>query len=194
LLDFKIEFDDRTEFHPRLSHWFKEGQRTQLIDLPPGEHAIRFIDIKYKNTRGGGPASVEVWALRGQPSAPAPTWDPRGWTLLGERTVNGRVDHDRIDVGRQEGRFTKLTLVVENSDLELLDLSVQFSRGAPWHPALTHYFRESQRTRTIDFPGDERRIRYIELKYRNLPGGGRAKVKVYGLRASRDRDDGPSGW
>jgi len=188
LLDLRVEFDDRTEFHPRLSHFFRENQRTRVIDLPPTEHAIRYVDIKYKNLRGGGNASVEVWGFRTAAPVPvpppvtAPAWDSRGWTPLGERTVDGRVDRDRIEVGRYEGKFTRLTLVVENSDLELIDLSIQFERGAPWHPALSHYFREGQRTRAIDFPGDERTIRYIDFKYRNLPGGGRAKVSVFGLR------------
>ncbi|HMG20693.1 MAG TPA: hypothetical protein VK607_05225, partial [Kofleriaceae bacterium] len=169
---------------------FREGQRTRVIDLPPSEHLIRFIDVRYRNTRGGGPASVEVWGLRGNappPPAPpgpppAPSFDPKGWTLLGERTVDGRYDHDKIDVGRYEGKFTKLTVVVDDSDLELIDLSIKFDRGAPWHPALTHFFREGQRSRAIDFPGDERTIRRIEMRYRNLPGGGRARVRVYGLR------------
>ena len=34
----------------------------------------------------------------------------------------------------------------------------------------------------LDFPGDERTIKYIDFKYRNLPGGGRAKVEVWGFR------------
>ena len=184
LLDFKIVFDDRTEYHPRLSYFFKEGQRTRAIDLPPSEHVIRVIELKYRNTRGGGPASVEIWGQRAD--APPPVrpvaWDPRGWTLLGERTVDGSFDHDRIEVGRYEGKFSKLTIVVENSDLELIDFAIQFGRGAPWHPPVQHFFREGQRTRAIDFPGDERTIRFIDFKYRNLPGGGRARVAVYGLR------------
>jgi hypothetical protein len=190
LIDFRIEFDDRTEFRPRLSHLFREGQRTRVIDLPPSERAIRFIDIRYRNTRGGGPASVEVWGLRNAPAAPA--FDPKGWTLLGERTVNGSYDHDRISVGRYEGKFSKLMLVVENSDLELIDFSVQFTRGAPWHPTVTHFFREGQRTRAIDLPGEERTIRQIDFRYRNLPGGGRAKLAVYGMREAPAWD--PSGW
>ncbi|MEO7729898.1 MAG: hypothetical protein ABIY55_02920 [Kofleriaceae bacterium] len=198
LVDFRIEFDDRTEYHPRLSQVFRENQRTRVIDLPPSEHAIRFIDIKYKNTRGGGSASVEVWGFRTggpaptPPPAPAPAWNSKGWTPLGERTVDGSFDHDRIEVGRYEGKFTKLTLVVENSDLELIDLSIQFATGAPWHPTVSHFFREGQRTRAIDFPGDERTIKYIDFKYRNLPGGGRAKVSVFGLRDNQAWD--PRGW
>jgi hypothetical protein len=189
LVDFRIEFADRTEYRPKLSHFFREGQRTRVIDLPPSEQVIRSIDIQYRNTRGGGAASVEVWGLRTDgpaappPAAPPPAaaWDPKGWTLLGERSVGGRSDRDRIAVGRHEGRFTKLMMVVENSDLELLDFVVHFVRGAPFRPTMTHFFREGQRTRAIDLPGDDRAIRSIELRYRNLPGGGRAKVAVYAL-------------
>jgi hypothetical protein len=195
LIDFKIVFGDRTEYHPTINQVFREGQRTRVIDLPPSESVIRFIDIRYKNLPGGGDARVEVWGWRTGDATPppppppptpapppAPAWDPRGWTLLGERTVNRSYDHDRIPVGRYEGRFSKLMLVVEDSDLELIDLSIQFSRGAPLHPQVTHFFREGQRTRAIDFPGDDRTIKYIDLKYRNLPGGGQARVKVYGLK------------
>ena len=60
------------------------------------------------------------------PPQPAPVWDSRGWVQLGDRTVNGRYDHDRIEVGRYEGRFSKLTMVVENSDLELIDFKITF--------------------------------------------------------------------
>ena len=189
LIDFKITFGDRTEYHPRLSHVFREGQRTRVIDLPPSEAVIRTIDIRYKNLPGGGEARVQVWGWRtggAEPPRPptpppAPVFDPKGWTLLGERTVDGNYDHDRIDVGRYEGRFSKLTMVVENSDLELIDLSIKFDRGAPWHPPVQHFFREGQRTRAIDF-GDDRIIKRIDFRYRNLPGGGRARVAVYGLR------------
>jgi hypothetical protein len=106
-------------------------------------------------------------------------WNSAGWTMLGERTVNGSYDHDRIEVGRYEGRFSKLTVVVLDSDLEMIDMDIKFGHGAPWHPALSHYFREGQRTRVIDFPGDERRIKWIEFRYRNIPGGGKARVQVW---------------
>jgi hypothetical protein len=196
LLDFRIEFADGTEYRPRLQHTFREGQRTRAIDLPPSERSIRSIDLRYRNTPGGGQASVEVWGQRtnaSQPPAPPPAaWDPKGWTPLGERTVDGRVDRDRIKVGRYEGKFTKLMVVVENSDLELIDFSVQFVRGAPFRPAVQQVFREGQRTRAIDLPGDDRMIRHIDFRYRNLPGGGRAKVSVYGMRETPAWDS--TGW
>jgi hypothetical protein len=183
LLDLEITFGNKERFHPEVRHVFKEGSRTRVIDLPGDERTIRSIDLRYRNLPGGGRARVEIWGWKADAAAatrPAPfTWDSKGWVMLGERTVNGRVDHDRIEVGRREGRFSKLTLVALDSDLELLDLEVKFARGAPWHPEVKHFFKEGQRTRVIDFPGDERAIRYIDFKYRNLPGGGRAKIQVW---------------
>jgi len=180
LLDFTVTFGNGEQFHPAVRHVFKEGARTRVIDLPGDERVIQAIDLRYRNLPGPGRARVEVWAQKADaaPAGPA-AWDSRGWTMLGEREVGGGVDHDRIEVGRHEGRFSKLTVVVLHSDLELLDLEVKFARGAPWHPALRHVFKEGQRTRVIDFPGDDRAIRSIDVRYRNLPGGGRASVQVW---------------
>ena len=180
LLDFEITFANNERFHPEVRHVFKEGSRTRVIDLPGDERMIKSIDLKYKNLPGGGRARVEVWGWKAEDAKPAPfSWDSQGWTMLGERTVNGRVDHDRIEVGRREGKFAKLTLVVLDSDLDLLDFEIKFAKGPPWHPEVKHVFKEGQRTRVIDFPGDERTIRYIDFKYKNLPGGGRAKIQVW---------------
>jgi hypothetical protein len=195
LIDFKIVFADNTTYDPKVSQFFREGQRTRVLDMPPAEHVIRNIDFKYRNLAGGGRAKVQVWGFKTGGATPPPPppvttlpvrvdWDSRGWTLLGERTVNGSVDRDRIEVGRMEGKFTKLTLVALDSDLELIDFDVKFNKGAPWHPGVTHYFREGQRTRAIDFPGDERTIKHIDFRYRNLPGGGRAKLQVWGFKTS----------
>src|SRR5436305_1698979 len=110
--------------------------------------------------------ATTAYAQPGPPMRrPAPAWDSRGWVMLGERAVNGRFDHDRIEVGRIEGKFSKMAIVVEDSDLELIDLSVKFKRGPAWHPAVSHFFREGERSHAIDFPGDERTIRYIDFKY-----------------------------
>lgn len=198
LQELKIVFADRTEYNPNVRQVFRESSRTRVIDLPPSEQVIQRIDLKYRNLPGGGRARVQVWGFKTaaggtayqpppQPKPVVVNWDSTGWTKLGEREVNGRVDNDRIEVGRYEGKFSKLTIVVRDSDLEMIDFAVKFARGPEWRPNVTQYFRENQRTRVIDFPGDERTIKYIDFKYRNLPGGGRAKVEVWGYRS-----DGPS--
>jgi hypothetical protein len=108
-------------------------------------------------------------------------WNNKGWVKLGERTVNGRADRDTIQVGRYEGRFSKLTLAVEDDDLELLDLEVTFAGGQKFNPRVRHYFRENSKTRVIDLPGDARVIQRIDLKYKNV-GRGRAVVEVWGFK------------
>jgi hypothetical protein len=106
--------------------------------------------------------------------------------MLGETVVNGhgREDRDRINVGRGMGKFSRLTIVVTDSDLEMLDMSIQFKRGEPFHPAMKHFFREGQRARVVEFPpsaygNEERTIEWIDFAYRNLPGEGHARVQVW---------------
>lgn len=196
LLDFTIHFVDRTRYEPKVAHYFKEGQRTRVLDLPPSEQLISHIDLKYRNLPGGGRARVQVWGWKvgdvARPPAPAPQpqWDARGWDLLGEQTVGGRQDRDTLRVGRREGRFSKLTLVVSDSDLELLDFTIHFADKTRYQPKLAHYFREGQRTRAIDLPPNGGLISHLDLHYRNLPGGGRAKVAVYGWKVG----EAPAQW
>lgn len=194
MLDMNVTFGNGQPFSPALAHYFREGSRTRVIDLPGDTRAIRAIDFRYRNLPGGGRARVQVWAWRVDSSAnpapqpvpvpapvpaPAPSWDPTGWTMLGEQTVDGRRDRDRIKVGRDEGTFRRLVLVVTDSELELVELEIKFGRGQPFRPEVRHMFREGSRTRIIDLPGDSRVIKWIELRYRNLPGGGRARVQVW---------------
>lgn len=122
-------------------------------------------------------ASAPAFADR---AAPPPAVDTTGWSLVGEQTVQGKRDRDVITVGKYEGKFDQLQLVVLDSDIDLKDMTVLFANGEKWSPALKHSFREGQRSRVIDLPGSNRTISKIELLYANTPGGGRAKVAVYG--------------
>src|SRR4030095_6945771 len=106
-------------------------------------------------------------------AAPAPVWDSRGWVPLGERVVNGSYDRDTITVGKYEGQFSKLTMVVLDSELALIEFKITFADNSVYQPRLSHYFREGARTRVLDLPPSEKIIRTIDIRYRNLPGGGR---------------------
>jgi hypothetical protein len=102
-----------------------------------------------------------------------------GWVKLGEREVNGRVDYDTIEVGGHEGRFRKVMFVVENSAVEMFDVSINFGDGSSFSPATRLIFPADTRSRVIDLPGGERVIRNVQFKYGNLPGGGRARVELW---------------
>lgn len=160
--------------------------------VPPGQHPIS-VKVGDESVIGG------VFRVEGRDDAPPPQgdrdrykarWDRGGWTKLGEQEVLGRRDRDVINVGRREGRFTKLMIVVEESDLQMNSMHIEFTNGDKLEPNLKHFFRENERTRGIDLPGDGRTIKQIEFQYGNLPGGGRARVEVWGRE---DGDGRPGG-
>ncbi len=105
-------------------------------------------------------------------------FDASGWSLLGEQTVDGRVDTGHIGFSQNRGKVSKLTIVVIDSDLEMLDLGITFVSGKTYNPKIRQFFREGTRTRVINLPNAEI-LRAVDFKFANLPGGGRAKVQVY---------------
>lgn len=104
------------------------------------------------------------------------------WDKLGERWVQGGADRDVIHVGRDDGRYRQLKLVVEHSALEMYDVAVVFGDGTSFSPPTRMAFGQGTTSRTIDLPGGARVIRRIEFRYGNLPGGGRAQVEAWALR------------
>jgi len=107
------------------------------------------------------------------------SFDSRGWTMLGEKTVDGRTDVDQVDFSQKQGRVSKITIVVLDSDLEMTDLKVLYVSGKDVHPTDKQFFREDSRTRVIRLDSNEI-LRAVIFHYRNLPGGGRARVQVWG--------------
>jgi hypothetical protein len=178
-----VTFDNGRKQAPAMKHLFREGSRNRPVDLQGND---RFIDSILLNFgKSSGDAIVEVWGKEGDgvPStAPRPIraqWDNRGWQRIGEQQVGGSRDRDII-VLRGNPRYSRLMLVVEDSDLELNAMVVKFRNGERYTPNLRARFSEGSRTRSIDLPGAAREIEHIELRYGNLPGGGRASVQVWG--------------
>lgn len=126
------------------------------------------------------------------------SFDARGWTLLGEKRVDSARDRDTIRVGRQEGRFTKLAIVVEDSDAELFDMTVSFGNGQRFSPDVKQTYREGSRAKIIDLPGEARFINRIDFRYGGLPGGGKARVQVWAKEEvgppARPSGFDPIGW
>ena len=102
------------------------------------------------------------------------------WQKLGERTVNGRIDKDVIEVGADDGLFTAIQVKVEGSALDMYDIKVVFASGKPFSPSTRLRFNKDSSSRVIDLPGDKRVIKRVEFKYGNVPGGGNARVELWG--------------
>lgn len=109
---------------------------------------------------------------------------PEQSVLLGEQDVDFRVDHDTISVGNYEGYFKALFFIVENNDIELFNLVVDFGNGERQGFDTRLIFNEGSRSRQIDLSGGERRIRSIQFTYRTVGTwqDGKAHVAVYGVK------------
>jgi hypothetical protein len=105
-----------------------------------------------------------------------------GWEKLGERTVNGKMDRDIIDVGADDGTFTAIRVKVEGSSLVMHEIRVVFLNGETFEPKTRLVFGKNSQSRIIDLPGNKRVIKRVEFKYSNLPGGGNASVELWGKK------------
>jgi hypothetical protein len=64
MYDIRVNFHNGEHYSPNVSHFFREGAWTRLIDLPGGDRRIRSVDFRYRTAhRGEGRAVVEVWGL-----------------------------------------------------------------------------------------------------------------------------------
>ena len=165
-------------------------------NVPRGQHPVLVRSGRAEVT--AGEFRVEGDGPRPGPGGPdryKARWDRAGWVELGEQIVMGRRDRDVIKVGRREGRFDRLMVVVEDSDLEMTSMRITFANGDKYEPNVRHVFRERARTRPIDLPGNRRgvAINQIEFQYGNLPGGGRARVAVWGHEERGPGHGGPGG-
>ncbi len=115
--------------------------------------------------RGGGQGAGQAARAEGE--------------LLGERWVDGRSDRDVIRAANQ-GRFRQIVIAVEGSALAMDNVVVTFGDGSTFSPPTRLVFDQNSRSRVIDLPGGARNIQHIDFRYGNLPGGGRARVAVYG--------------
>src|SRR5450756_1877131 len=64
----------------------------------------------------------------------------RHWELLGQRKVDFRIDHDVIEVGRSEGRFRVLRIVVRGGAIEMYDVKVVLGDGDSYRPSTRYVF------------------------------------------------------
>jgi hypothetical protein len=100
---------------------------------------------------------------------------------LGRQEVDFKADHDRIQVGKREGRYRQLEFRVEGAPIEMHDMVVTFANGEKFKPNVRHRFAEGSGSHVIDLPGDRRAIRQIDFNYRSIDRRqGKARVAVYG--------------
>lgn len=104
-----------------------------------------------------------------------------GWTLLGQRTVNHRVERDEIAVGARDGQFERIKLVVRGRAVTFRDVEVHYVNGTRQDVALRSTVPAGGESRAVGLVGQDRRIARVTFVYDTVaPRGPRATVSLYG--------------
>jgi hypothetical protein len=103
------------------------------------------------------------------------------WEKLGSKKVNYKLDKDVIRVGKHEGTFRKLKVVVTKGALNMHRMVVHYRNGATQEIKLKHNFSRRSDSRVIDLNGRNRIIQKITFLYDTKNSSRRsATVHVFG--------------
>ena len=92
------------------------------------------------------------------------------WRTIGYKTVNGRVDNDRIHV-EGNARYTQVRLCVFNAPITMRDFDIRFENGRNQDVNVRQRIASGSCTRNIDLAGNRRDIDAIRLKYSPIRAG-----------------------
>ena len=113
--------------------------------------------------------------------AASPLGLPDDWTLLGQRTVSDRADHDLIAVTASRGTFRQIKLTVQRASVDFRKVVVHYGNGADQNVDLRNTIPAGGESRAIDLEGSDRVIRSVEFWYdANTRRGRRAVVRLFG--------------
>ncbi|MFZ1108451.1 MAG: hypothetical protein WAN43_08915 [Rhodomicrobium sp.] len=106
------------------------------------------------------------------------------WVKLGERNVGFISDHDKIEVGRHDGKFKRLRLRVHRNDIELNSIHIVFGNGEVERIKFEEHIRQGGESPVINLSTpwrDGRFIREVELHYHSRPDlRGEAVAELWG--------------
>ncbi len=104
------------------------------------------------------------------------------WVRLGSARVDGRQDHDNIEVGFRNGRFRAIQLRVRGGAVEFDRVVVHYEDGEPEVVTARERVRDGGSTHVMDLRGNRRVIRSVELWYSRGGWRRRPEVRLFGLR------------
>jgi hypothetical protein len=89
---------------------------------------------------------------------------PRGWTLLGDLSVDGAADHDRIQVA-EPATYRTIRLRVENAPVLFQRLIVHFAGGPDEPMELRARVPVKTDTRDLNLPDNRGEVISVEFWY-----------------------------
>jgi hypothetical protein len=99
--------------------------------------------------------------------------DRNPWIHLGDKHVDGHADHDKISIGRSEGRFRQLQIRVYDAPVEFQRVVVHFKNGADEELQFRERINAGGQTQPLDLRGYERVIKSVEFWYEKARWGER---------------------
>jgi len=158
---------DTVPAHVQQGTWIYD----RTADLWVSHPSVGQPNPQYTASGRGGP---QYGATAGRDSR-------RGEELLGQLEVDFRAESDVLQVGRDEGSFQKIRLVVRGASIELRDVKVTFADNSVFDPESRSRVLREDASFVFDLPGQRRVIKSITFQYRTLDRReGKATVLVYG--------------
>jgi len=103
------------------------------------------------------------------------------WEYLGESNVDGRFDRDKIEVGRDEGRFRALQIRVSNAPIYFQRVIVHYENGTSEVLHFRNRIPAGGQTRVFNLRGHHRAIDSVEFFYARGSGwSAKPKVRLFG--------------
>jgi hypothetical protein len=171
-----VRFANGASEEVEFRDYIPAGGQTRAIDLRGNDRVINSVEFLYSKARWRQGARPRV-ALYGDKFNPR----PGPWVLLGQTTVDGFKDRDRIVIGRSEGRFQSIQLRVTSAPVEFQRVVVHYGNGTSEEVEFRDYIPAGGQTRPIDLRGDERVISSVEFLYSKARWrqGARPRVALY---------------
>lgn len=111
----------------------------------------------------------------------APTLVPKGWELLAKQEVSFASSREVIELPMAVRPLKGLLIVARMNDLEIYGLRVMFDNGDDYAPDIRLKMKANVDSHAVDLPGNERRVRSVEIRYRKvLDTTRRAAVELWG--------------
>lgn len=108
-----------------------------------------------------------------------PVDETRGWSELGQRWLDGRIEGDVIAV-RHHGRpVAAVKFHAEHGGVELLDVMLVFADGTSFAPPTRLIFTADTWTRPLQLPDGPRVVNRVEFRYRHLTRGHSVKLALW---------------
>jgi len=110
-----------------------------------------------------------------------PTLVPKGWEFLAKREVSFSSSHELIELP-MGGRPLKSLLIVDRmNDIEIYGLTISFEKGDDFEPPIRLRMKANIDSHALDLPGDGRRVRSVDIRYRKIMGTTRrAVIELWG--------------